>query len=137
MRESKPKNRPVSARHGSNLRCIMCGAEKGGLPVKEDYIIKAIRLFKTNVTKNAKNYDLVVCREDYTKYSKARESYIKKQLSYITLGIVTALVLFFVSGFEFLALSYGIIIVLFTYAISLFSYIPGVDMPSDMKPTKK
>ncbi|MCL5412710.1 MAG: hypothetical protein M1474_03670 [Candidatus Marsarchaeota archaeon] len=118
------------------LRCIVCGEKKPGLEVEDDYVIDAIRWFKTHVTRNAKNYRLVVCKACYPKYNRYRSSYIKKQVAYLVLGFVFAGLLAIVSPSKLIALGYGAAIVVFMYALSLLSYTPAVKTPAGLKPLK-
>jgi hypothetical protein len=122
------------AAYGS--RCIICGLEKDGLEVKEDYVINAMRYFKKNITKNAKNYRLVVCKECFPKYDKARNSYVKKQISYVAIAVAFAVLLIIVAAGNLGAIVYGLAIIIFMYLLSLLSYTPGVKMPPNVKPPK-
>ncbi len=110
-------------------RCIICGRELNGLEVQEDYVIKAIRWFKRNVTHNEKNYRLVVCKDCYVKYKKARDSYNSKTISYAALLIIT--------GRSIGAVIAGIIIILLMYALSLLSYMPGLKIDKAEKNKQK
>jgi len=111
-------------------RCIICGLEKDGIEVQDDYIIEAIRWFKRNVTKSEKNYRLVVCKECYPKYKKARDSYTRKQITYIAIGVIFAAVLIAVSSGRLLsAIFYGIIIIIFMYLLAQLSYMPALKIP--------
>ena len=110
-------------------RCIICGEKKNGLEVGNDRIIGAIRWFKRNVTKNERNYRLVVCKECFLKYRKARNSYQRKQITYTTLGAVFMALLVVVSGFSISAFAAGIAITVFMYLLSQLSYVPGVRLP--------
>ena len=89
-------------------RCIICGEKKNGLAVRNDYVIESVRWFKKNVTKNEKNYRLVVCKDCFLKYKKARDSYQRKELMYTTLGAVFAVLLVFISRFSISAFAAGI-----------------------------
>ncbi len=109
-------------------RCIICGKETRGLEVREDYVIGAIRWFKRNVTHNEKGYGLVVCKDCYVKYRKARDSYTKKQVSYTIIGIVFAILLV-AFGRSLGSVFAGAVIILFMYLLSLLSYMPAVNMP--------
>ncbi len=110
-------------------RCIICGEKKNGLAVRNDYVIESVRWFKKNVTKNEKNYRLVVCKDCFLKYKKARDSYQRKELMYTTLGAVFAVLLVFISRFSISAFAAGIGITVFLYLLSQLGYTPGVDMP--------
>ncbi len=110
-------------------RCVICGQKKDGLEVKEDMVIKSIRYLKQNVTKDAKNYKLVVCRGCYPKYDKSRSAYVRKQISYVTIAVVFTVLLVIVSGAQPGAFAFGILLIAAMYALSLLSYAPAVKMP--------
>jgi hypothetical protein len=115
--------------------CIMCGQEKNCLDVKEDHVIRAMRWVKRNITKNAKNYQMVVCKDDFLKYKKKREGYERKQILYIIIGILfLVLLLIFANGRYLGAIVYGFAIIIFMYLLSLISYMPAVEMPKVQKP---
>lgn len=121
--------------------CIMCGQEQDGLEVKDDSILRALRWIKTNITRSPKNYRLVVCKEDFLKYKKRKDSYDRKQIAYVALGVVFLVVLIAFANGRFLsAFFYGAIVVIFLYLLAQLSYIPAVDMPKiaqQQKPTQK
>ena len=106
-------------------RCIICGKELNGLEVKEDYVIKSMRWFKHNVTHNEKNYRLVVCKDCYVKYKKARDSYNSKTVSYLAIGVIFAALLI-ITGRSLGAVAAGIAIIILMFALSLLSYMPGL-----------
>jgi hypothetical protein len=110
-------------------RCIICGNEAPGLVVREDYVIGAMRWLKRNVTHNEKGYKLVVCKQCYPKYKKSRDSYVRKQVSYLVIGTVFA-VLLIGFGRSLGALAAGAIIIVLMYLLSLLSYMPSVVMPT-------
>ena len=110
-------------------RCILCGAARPGLAVREDFVIGSIRWFKRNVAHNEKGYSLVVCRECYPKYKKALASYRRKQVAYVAIGIIFMALLIVLSQDKFLAALSGIAIVAFMYLLSLLSYMPSVSIP--------
>jgi hypothetical protein len=118
--------------------CIMCGKEKDGLPVKEDWIIKSIRWVKHNITHSEKNYRLVVCKEDFLDYKKKRDSYERKQILYISIGIIFTVALTITARGALGAIGVGIIIIIFMFLLAQLSYMPGVDLPTlKKKPSKK
>ena len=114
-------------------RCIICGEKKDGLEVREDMVIKSIRYLKQNVTKDAKNYRLVVCRGCYPKYDKSRSAYVRRQISYVTIAVAFTVLLVIVSGAQLGAFAFGILLIAAMYALSLLSYTPAVNMPSSAK----
>jgi hypothetical protein len=113
-----------ATRHKSG--CMICGKEKSGTEIKEDYVIEAMRWFKRNVTKNAKNYKIIVCNDCALQYKKLRARHVRSRSIYVGLGIVFTVVLFFVSRWSLSALAYGIGVTLFLYLLSLVSYMPAV-----------
>ncbi|MGC8651640.1 MAG: hypothetical protein ACP5UH_00080 [Candidatus Micrarchaeia archaeon] len=111
-------------------RCIICGLEKDGIEVKEDYIIDTIRWFKRNVTRNEKGYRLVVCKECYPKYKKARDSYTRREVAYLAIGVIfAALLIAFSGGHELSAVFYGVLIIIFMYLLAQLSYMPALKLP--------
>ena len=110
--------------------CIMCGKEKEGLNVKEDHVITAMRWVKRNITKNPKNYHMVVCKDDFLAYKKKRDSFERKRAAYVIIGVLfTLLLLAFANGRFLGAIFYGVGIIIFMYLLSLLSYMPAVDVP--------
>ena len=105
--------------------CMICGKEKGGIAVEEDYVLGAIRWFKSNVTRNEKGNRLVVCRDCYAQYKKERKRHESRQVVYAVLGV-----LFFVVSVAMfprattVAVSIGVCALL--YLFSLMSYVPRV-----------
>jgi hypothetical protein len=110
-------------------RCIICGEPKNGLEVSEDWVIKTIRAFKKNVTKNEKNYRLVVCKECYPKYAKSRSGFNKRRAIYLTLGIAFGIMAVIASSFRPASFLIAIIVICVMYLLSLFSYMPALVMP--------
>ncbi|MDE1865519.1 MAG: hypothetical protein KGH94_02680 [Candidatus Micrarchaeota archaeon] len=107
--------------------CMICGKERNGEEVKEDYVIQAMRWFKENVTKNAKGYRIVVCNECMPEYRKLRSKFVRRRVMYVGLGVVFTITLAVVSGGRYLGiLFYGVAITLFLYALSLVSYVPDL-----------
>lgn len=90
-----------------------------------------MRWVKRNITKNPKNYRMVVCKDDFLAYKKKRDSYERKRIAYVVIGVIfTVLLLSFANGRFLGAIVYGIGIIAFMYLLSLLSYIPAVDMPA-------
>ena len=114
-------------------RCIICGQEKPGLHVKEDQVLGAIRWFKKNVTRNEQGYYLVVCKEDYQKYSKARRSYQRRQVFYLAVGVLFLAALLISSTDKLTGLLIGILVICFMYLLSLLTYMPGVEIPKGVE----
>ncbi len=107
--------------------CIVCGKPKKGIAVHEDHVIFAIRWFKTNVTKNANNNELVVCKECYPKYAKERRRYTSRLGLYIGIGIIFAILLL-ISDPSIGSFIAAIGVLIFLYALSLLSYIPRLEV---------
>jgi hypothetical protein len=109
-------------------RCIICGQEKDGIQIKEDNVIRAMRWFNRKIMKRERNFKLVVCKDCYMKYSKARKSYQKKQVTYLVIGVLFAALLIAVSEGNIFAVVYGLVIILVMYGLSLISYVPALDV---------
>ncbi len=109
-------------------RCIICGEAKEGLPVKGDYIITAIRWVNRNIFHKYRNYRLVVCKDCYLKYSKQRDKYMRKQITYVIIGVLFTLALFFSSHSNPMSLLYGFAVIIFMYALSLTNYVPALNI---------
>lgn len=118
-------------------RCIVCGMEKPGLKVRDDFVINGIRVFKRYITRNEKGYELVVCRECYPKYRKERDKMVRRQIAYMIIGLLFAAVFVIISTNKLVALLYGALIVLFLYVLSLINYIPALDIPAQAQDSVK
>ncbi|MGC8662322.1 MAG: hypothetical protein ACP5RT_00870 [Candidatus Micrarchaeia archaeon] len=103
--------------------CIICGKEKKGFEVKEDYIIKSIRWFKKNITKNEEGNKLVVCKECLPKYIKYRNKFVLREIIYLLLGFLF-LIFGLIISFKVSTLLISFVIIVFLYLLSLISYMP-------------
>ncbi len=129
----------------SGDRCIMCGNEKPGIAISEDSIFKVykklihgVRIVTGRGDLNARRFNLVVCREDYPKYKKMRNSYVRKEFTYVGLGAVFTALMVIVSASKLLALAYGFALMLFLYLLAQISYMPALDIPDERrKPGQK
>ena len=109
--------------------CIICGKKKEGIKVADDHVLKTLRWFKTNVTKNVQNNTLVVCKTCYPQYSKQRKKYVSRRTAYVALGIIFLMLSVIISSGAWLtALSIGIFIVILLYALSLINYMPDLQL---------
>ena len=109
--------------------CIICGKKKNGIKVTDDHVLKTLRWFKTNITKNVQNNTLVVCKTCYPQYSKQRKKYISRRTAYVALGIIFLILSVIISSGAWLtALSIGIFIVILLYVLSLINYMPGLQL---------
>jgi hypothetical protein len=107
--------------------CMICGKEKDGTDVEVDTVIRAMRWFKTNVTRNAKGYRIVVCRECMPEYRKLRGKFVRRRAMYVGLGVVFTITIAAVSGGRYLGvIVYGVGITFFLYLLSLISYVPAL-----------
>jgi hypothetical protein len=105
--------------------CMVCGRERDGNDIEEDHVIRAMRWFKEHVSRNAKGYRIVVCRECMPEYRRLRSRFVRRRSIYVGLGIVFTLTILVVSGGRYLGVvAYGIAITLFLYLLSLVSYVP-------------
>lgn len=122
----------------SGNRCLICGGEKLGIPIREDAVFRAYRaLIHTSRTitgrgeLNKRNYRLVVCRDDYPKYKKMRNSYVRKEFTYVGIGVVFTALMMLVSSTRLLALVYGFVLILFLYVLAQISYMPALDISEE------
>ncbi len=105
--------------------CMICGKEKSGTDVKEDYVIKVMRWFKENVTRNAKGYRIVVCDACMPQYRKIRTKFTRRKIIYVALGLIFTITIVIFSGGRYpSAIAYGLGITIFLYLLSLISYVP-------------
>jgi len=72
--------------------CIECGNEKEGYPVKEDYVIAAIRKVKT-MLRVAKNNTLVVCQGCVDARKVRRERFEKRFVQHGAVAVIVFLFL--------------------------------------------
>lgn len=107
--------------------CIMCGAERPGIPVKGDMVLDAIRWFKRNVTRNAKDNLLVVCKDDWPRYNKARKRFMTRRAIYVALGVLFVILVNAVA-FTLSTFALTLLVLAFFYLLSLFNYIPALDL---------
>ena len=114
-------------------RCIICGKEKDGLEIKEDYVIEFIRMFNRKVLKKNNHYKLVVCKECYINYKKMRNKFVRRQITYITIGIIFAAMIFISSAGNPFSLLAGAGIIIFLYLLSLLSYMPELKIKDKEK----
>ena len=113
---------------------MVCGKEKAGSDVEEDHVIRAMRWFKENVSKNAKGYRIVVCNECMPEYRKLRSKFVRRRAMYVGLGIIFTVSVAVVSGGRYLGVvAYGLGITLFLYALSLISYVPALKGDGERK----
>ncbi|MCL4375259.1 hypothetical protein M1394_00460 [Candidatus Marsarchaeota archaeon] len=112
--------------------CIVCGKEKKGIEIEHDIIIKSIRWFKRNVTKNEKNNVLVVCSSCYPLYKKSRDKFELRERLYIALGLIFFILMVFISHTiaSFIA---GLVVIAFLYLLSLMNYMPKLDLEKAKK----
>ncbi len=108
--------------------CIICGKEKPGLPVKNDFVLDTLRWLKKNVTRDVQGNKLVVCKEDYNTYQKNYNSYRSRQTIYLVLGVLLFLLYSFIS-FSLLHILFGLGVIAFLFLMSLLSYSPQLDVP--------
>ncbi len=117
-------------------RCVMCGKEKPGIEVKTDGVIKAMRWFGKTALHRDRHHRLVVCKECYIDYTKARKKYTNRQTAYLIIGILFTALLLISSGFNPVALVPGIILIAFLYLLSLVSYVPELSLSAKQNPAK-
>ena len=108
--------------------CIMCGNRRDGLPVVNDHVIEAIRLFKRKVTRNERGSRLVVCRACYPEYKKRRDKYTSRQVLYIGLGVMF-MVLSLIIAPSVPTFLIALAVLLVMYVFSLLNYTPAIEVP--------
>ncbi len=113
--------------------CIICGNERDGIEIKGDNAIKTIRWFKRNVTRNEKDNRLVVCRECYPKYEKARKKYESRRITYAALGVLFAALSLIISPRP-ATLVIAVLVVAFLYALSYLTYMPALSIRIEKHP---
>ena len=122
---------------GKKIVCIICGKEKSGIPVKEDMVLDVIKWFKRNVTRNAQDNVLVVCKEDWLQYNKARKKFTSRMTLYIVLGVIFVII-GNVVAFSLYTLVTTLGVLLLFYLLSLLSYMPALDLDKkDISKIKK
>jgi Ca2+/Na+ antiporter len=105
----------------------MCGKEKKGIEVQDDFVLDSVRWIKKTIWHSEKHNKLVVCREDYPNYKKSRSRYEFRQRLYIGLGVLFVLLMIFLSPRLTTLLSAAAILILF-YLFSLLSYTPKIKL---------
>lgn len=108
--------------------CIVCGKEKKGIEIGDDYVLDSIRWFKRNVTKNEARNVLVVCKDCYSVYKKGRKKYESRQRLYVALGIVFVIMMIYIGGLSIQAILISIAILILFYLFSLLSYTPKIEI---------
>jgi hypothetical protein len=107
--------------------CMVCGKEKNGTDIEEDYVIKAMRWIKENITRNSKGYRIVVCNDCMPEYRKLRGKFVRRMVMYVGLGALFTVTILIVSGGKYIGIvAYGIGITAFLYCLSLVSYMPAL-----------
>lgn len=107
--------------------CIICGKEKKGIAVENDFVLDTIRWFKKNVTKSGKNNKLVVCKEDYKTYALSRRKFESRQKLYVIFGVLFVILSLLVSR-SASTLPIAILIMLLLYLFSFLSYMPRISI---------
>ncbi|MDE1767989.1 MAG: hypothetical protein KGH64_01240 [Candidatus Micrarchaeota archaeon] len=116
--------------------CIMCGKQRNGLAVADDSVLEAMRWFKRNVTKNEQKNALVVCKECYQNYAKARSRYTSRRALYLIIG-GAFLVMAILISFSLVAIIAGVAVVIIMYFVSLLNYIPDLKIYADKANAEK
>lgn len=116
--------------------CIVCGKQKGGLPIEEDNVIRTIRWFKRNVTKDEQKNGLVVCRDDYEEYRKNRDRFTTRRAIYVAIGVLM-LVLGLALSLRIQTLLLGSAIIIALYMLALLNYTPKLKISDKALNQKK
>ena len=101
---------------------MICEKEKKGIEAEEDTKIAAIRWIKRNVFHNEQGGKLVVCKECYPKYVELRKKYEKRQVTYIAIMVVFALLAIIVAR-NLAALEAIILLGVFLYLLDFMNYL--------------
>ena len=115
---------------------MICGKEKQGIRIKDDYVIGTLRWFKRNVTRNEQNNTIVVCKECYPKYSGVRKKYLSRQVTYLAIGVAFLVVGLLISPSLGTA-GLCVFVLLFLYLLSMFNYVPSLDIKKTQTDAKK
>ncbi len=108
-------------------RCMYCGERRDGLEIREDSVINAMRWIKRNITRNERGYRIVVCKDDFPKYLKARKRFEGRQRIYLALGIIFAITVT-IAGRSIISVFYAIAVLVFIYLFSLLTYVPALNI---------
>ncbi len=107
--------------------CILCGEKRGGVDVREDAVLQAMRWFKKEVLrKPVRKNRLVVCSSCYPGYKEQRKKYLSRQRTYLVLGVLFMVFGIVIAGLRALPLSIGILLLL--YLLSLLNYMPDLEI---------
>jgi hypothetical protein len=107
--------------------CIVCEKEKKGIELQDDAVLRSLRWFKRNVTRNEKGNRLVVCRDCYSKYKEGRKKYENRQRIYAVLGVLFIIAILTISP-SLTALFTSAFILLLLLFLSLLSYTPKISI---------
>ncbi len=110
----------------------MCGKERNGIEIRNDRVIDAIRWMKKTVLHKESSNRLVVCKDCYENYKKAKKRFDSRRRIYLILGIIFAL-LIIIGSVSVWGVILGIVVLGLIYAFSFFSYIPSlaIDVKSE------
>lgn len=115
--------------------CIVCGKERKGIPVKEDFVIRSIRRAK-GAFKIATGNKLVVCPEHIDDARKKREKFERGLLTYAGIGAVLGVILVVVNlmtsfdAFRLIqSLALLVLLVVVMAMLSLYQYFPAIGAP--------
>jgi cytochrome b subunit of formate dehydrogenase len=106
----------------------MCGKERDGIEVQDDFVLGAVRWFKRNVTKDEKKNRIVVCRDCYPQYKKRRGAYNFRQKLYLALGVAFLLISLVMSP-RATTIVVSLLVLAMLYLFSLMSYTPRIAEP--------
>ena len=109
--------------------CMMCGKERKGIEVQDDYVLGALRWFKRNVTKDEQGNRIVVCRDCYSDYKKRRGTYESRQRLYLALGVLFVIISLIIS-LRALTVLVSLLVLAVMYLFSLMSYVPKIRLGS-------
>jgi hypothetical protein len=112
--------------------CVVCGKEKSGIPIREDFVIRLIRKLK-GIFKLSTGNRLVVCNEHIEEAKKRRERFEKGLLTYAGIGAVLGIILILINiliSFDIIRLLQSllllILLVIVMALLSLYQYFPAM-----------
>jgi len=124
--------------------CIICGSKadpKKSAPIQEDFIIKAIKIFKKK-TGTLRNNKLYVCKKCWEQYKKERKKFIDNVFLWTVLCSILFIVLLAAplligASYNLISVIYMIIIIVVLWImamiIQLYNYRPGTKYSLDAK----
>lgn len=114
----KKHSKPKKTR--AEVRCIVCRAEKKGVPIKEDIVIQLIRSIKRSL-KIERGAVLVVCPACVSEQERRRSRFEKTLVQNVGIGVVFTIILALFGGLTGLLAGIGIILLLALFSLMIYS----------------